>query len=45
VTRWVLIDNTNYFSGTDYPSLTPTNNNILDRRWQEVLVEVLVWRG
>ncbi|HPD75766.1 MAG TPA: hypothetical protein P5217_04480 [Methanoregulaceae archaeon] len=46
VTRWVLIDNT-ITGPTDYPSVipAPANNNILDRRWQEVLVEVLIWRG
>lgn len=44
VTRWVYIDNTPN-PGTDHPSLTPSGNNILDRRHQEVLVEVLLWRG
>jgi len=45
VTRWVLIDNTITSGPTDYKSLTPAGTAILDRRWQEVLVEVLIWRG
>jgi len=39
VTRWVLVDDSNGLSRT------PAGQDILDHRNQEVLLEVLLWRG
>jgi hypothetical protein len=39
VTRWVLVDNSDLLNPAQPPS------NVLDPRVQEVLVEVLLWKG